>query len=322
MNLLRVALRLFLAAAILGCTSVAAQTYPAKTVRIVVPFPPGGSADTLSRLLGPKLNAALGQSVVVENRAGAGGSVGAEYVARQPGDGYTVLMTPNTITSNQSLYRKIGYDVFRDFSPIALVAATPQIVLVHPSLPVKSTKELIAFAKARPGELSYATGGNGAANHLATELFNLATGIKMVHVPYKGNPIAIIDVISGQVPVMFDFMITGLPHVKAGKLRPLAVTSLKRSPALPELPTVAETLKAFDAIVWFAVMGPAGIPGDVVNRLHGEITKAMNLPDIRERVANLGADVYTGTHGELVTLIRADFDKWARVVKAANIRIE
>jgi len=299
------------------------QAYPNKPVRIIVPFPAGGSADTLARTIGQKLTESFGQQVLIDNRPGAGGNIGTDAAAKSAPDGYTLLMTPSSIISNPSLYSKLSYDPMKDLMPVTEVAWTPNILVVHPSVPANSVKELIALAKSKPGQLSYASGGNGATNHLAGELFKSMTGIDMVHIPYKGNPVAVLDVLNGQVGVMFDFMITSLPHVKAGKLRALAVTGAKRSPQLPDLPTVAEAgVPGFEAGTWFAVLAPAGTPAAIVKQLNNEIVKILNLPDVKERLYQLGAEPRSGTPEQLATLMKQDMAKWAKVIKDANIHID
>jgi tripartite-type tricarboxylate transporter receptor subunit TctC len=302
---------------------VLAQAWPNKSVRVVVPFPAGGSADTLSRLLGQKLTERLAQPFVVDNRPGAGGNIGTDLVAKAPADGYTILVTPSSLAIAPSLYPNLSWDPVKDFAPVVLVASTPNILVVHPSVPANSVQELVALAKSRPGQLNYASGGNGATNHLAGELFKRMTATDIVHIPYRGNPLAVIDVLNGQVAMMFDFMITSLPHVKAGKLRPLAVTGTKRSPQVPELPTVAEAgVPGYEASTWFSVMAPAGTPAEAVNKLNAEVNAILKLADVRERLDTLGAEPMGGTPADVAALIRADLAKWAEVVRAASIKIE
>lgn len=307
----------------LTATDAAAQAWPTRTVRMIVPFPAGGSADTLARLLGPKLSERLGQPVLAENRPGAGGNVGTELVAKAAPDGYTFLMGVSSIAIAPSLYGSLAWDPVRNFTPVGLVATTPNILVVNPSVPARSVQELVTLAKTKPGQLNYASGGNGATNHLAGELFKRMTGTEIVHVPYRGNPLAVIDVLNGQVAMMFDFMITSLPHVREGKLRPLAVTGAKRSPQVPDLPTVAEAgVPGYEASTWFAVMAPAGTPGDIVRRLNAELNAALQLPDIRERLATLGAEPLGGTPEDVAARLRGDLAKWSEVIRAANIRLE
>lgn len=325
MGLFRLAAGVALAAiAVMAATpDAAAQAWPNKSVRLVVPFPAGGSADTLARLLGQKLTERLGQPFVIDNRPGAGGNIGTDLVAKAPGDGYTALVTPSSLAIAPSLYPNLSWDPVKDFAPVALVASTPNILVVHPSIPANSVQELVALAKSKPGQLNYASGGNGATNHLAGELFKRMTATEIVHIPYRGNPLAVIDVLNGQVAMMFDFMITSLPHVKAGKLRPLAVTGTKRSPQVPELPTVAEAgVAGYEASTWFSVMMPAGSPAEAVAKLNAEVNAILQLADVRERLATLGAEPMGGTPADVAALIRTDLAKWSEVVRAANIKIE
>jgi tripartite-type tricarboxylate transporter receptor subunit TctC len=301
----------------------AAQTWPTKSVRMVVPFPAGGSADTLSRLLSQKLSERLNQPFVSDNRPGAGGNIGTDLVAKAAPDGYTFLMGVSSIAIAPSLYANLSWDPVKDFAPVVLVASTPNILVVHPSVAAKSVQDLVALAKAKPGQLNYASGGNGATNHLAGELFKRMTGTEIVHIPYRGNPLAVIDVLNGQVAMMFDFMITSLPHVKEGKLRPLAVTGTKRSPQVPELPTVAEAgVPGYEATTWFAVMAPAGTPAEAIARFNTEVNAVLQMPDVRERLATLGAEPMGGSAADVAALLRTDLAKWSEVVKAANIKIE
>jgi tripartite-type tricarboxylate transporter receptor subunit TctC len=302
---------------------VAAQQYPAKPIRIIVPFGAGGSADTMARLTGQRFTESWGQSVLVENRTGAAGMIGAEAVARAASDGYTLMVTSGAFSSTPALNPNVPVDVFKDFTPIVNIANTATMINVHPSLPVKSIKDLVAFAKQRPGQLSYATAGVGSTGHLATELFLAMTGAQMVHVPYKANPIAVIDVIAGHVPVMFDLVLTGAPQVRAGKLRALAVTSSKRLPLLPDVPTVTEAgLPAFDANVWLGMMGPAGVSREIVMRLNGEVNRIVQLPDVVKRFNDLGVEPAGGTPEAFAALHKADFAKWQKVVRDAKIKAE
>ncbi|MBC7781032.1 MAG: tripartite tricarboxylate transporter substrate binding protein [Proteobacteria bacterium] len=300
-----------------------AQQYPAKPIRIIVPFGAGGSADTMARLTGQRFTESWGQPVLVENRTGAAGMIGAEAVARAAPDGYTLMLTSGAFSSTPALNPNVPVDVFKDFTPIVNVSNTATIINVHPSLPVKSVKELIAFAKQRPGQVGYATAGVGSTGHLATELFLSTTGTQMLHVPYKANPIAVIDVIAGHVPVMFDLVLTGAPHARAGKLRALAVTSSKRLALLPDVPTVTEAgLPAFDANVWLGIMGPAGLSRDIVMRVNAEVNRIVQLPDIVKRFNDLGVEPAGGTPEAFAALHKSDFAKWQRVVRDAKIKVE
>lgn len=325
MGSLRLAAAVTLAAlGVLTITPAAmAQAWPNKSVRVVIPFPAGGSADTLARLLGQKLTERLGQPFLADNRPGAGGNIGTELVAKAAPDGYTFLMGVSSIAIAPSLYANLNWDPVKDLAPVVLVASTPNILVVHPSVAASSVQELVALAKSKPGQLNYASGGNGATNHLAGELFKRMTGTEIVHIPYRGNPLAVIDVLNGQVAMIFDFMITSLPHVKAGKLRPLAVTGTQRSAQVPELPTVSEAgVTGYEASTWFAVMAPAGTPAEAIGKLNAEVNAVLRLPDVRERLDTLGAEPLGGTSADVATRLHADLIKWTEVVKAANIKIE
>ena len=307
----------------LAALPAAAQQFPAKPIRIIVPFGAGGSADTMARLVGQRFTETWGQGTTVENRTGAAGMIGAEAVARSQPDGYTLMFTSGAFSSTPALNPKVPVDIFKDFTPVVNISNTATIINVHPSLPVKSIKELVAFAKKRPDQISYATAGVGSTGHLATELFLSMTGTKMVHVPYKANPIAVIDVISGNVPLMFDLVLTGAPHVRSGKLRALAVTAGQRLPLLPEVPTITEAgLPAFDANVWLGMMGPANLPRDIVMRLNTEVNRIVKLPEIVKRFNELGVEPAGGTPEAFATLHRNDFLKWQKVVKDAKITLE
>lgn len=300
-----------------------AQQYPSRPIRIIVPFGAGGSADTMARLVGQRFTETWGQAVVIENRTGAAGMIGAEVTARAAPDGYTLMLTSGAFSSTPALNTKVSVDVFKDFTPIVNVANTATMINVHPSLPVKSIKDLIAFVKARPDQISYATAGVGSTGHLATELFLAMTGTKMVHVPYKANPIAVLDVISGNVPVMFDLVLTGAPHARSGKLRALAVTSANRLPLLPDVPTVTEAgLPAFDANVWLGILGPANVPRDVVAQVNAEVNRIVKLPAIVKRFNELGVEPAGGTPEAFAALHRNDFLKWQKVVRDAKIKLE
>ena len=315
---------LFLAAALTAAPAALAQTYPTKTVRMIVAFPPGGTTDILARATAQKLTEAFGQQVVIDNRPGAGGNIGTELVARSPADGYTLLASPgSTLTSNPAVYAKVPFDTVRDFAPVTIIAEVPNVLIVHPSLPVKTVKELIALAKARPGQLAYASTGAGQSTHLSAELFKQMARVDMIHVPYKGSAPALTDMVAGQVTVMFDNMPSCLPFVKAGRLKAIAVTSTKRSPTTPELPTVAEAaLPGFDVTVWFSVLAPANTPRDIVARLNGEIVKALKAPDMRERLSQQGAEPVGNTPEEFAGVIKRDLAKWSKLVKDANIRLD
>jgi tripartite-type tricarboxylate transporter receptor subunit TctC len=311
------------AAALLSTAhSALAQSYPAKSVRVIVPSAPGGSVDTLGRLVAQKLSASLGQQFVVENRSGSGGVVGTEVVAKAAPDGYTLLMAYHSHIINPSLYPKLPYDTIKSFSPITQVAVQPQLFNVHPTLPAKSAKELIALAKARPGQLLFGSAGSGSGGHLATEIFNSMAGIKMTHVPYKGSAAALIDVIAGNTQLMVATLITSLPHVRSGRLRALGVSSVKRSPVLPDVPTIAETLPGYECVVSYFLLAPAGTPDDVIAKLHAESAKALKQPDVVERLARDGADPVGNTPQQTAGYITAEIDKWGKAVKASGARAD
>ncbi len=307
-----------------AAATVQAQTYPSKPIRMIVPFPPGGTTDILARAIGAELTKAWGQPVVIENRPGAGGNIGSEAVAKSPGDGYTLLMgTVGTHGINPSLYKKMPYDAVKDFAPVTLVALVPNILVVHPSVPAKSVAELIALAKKQPGKLTYASSGNGTSIHLSGALFESLAGVQMVHVPYKGSAPAVTDLLGGQVNMMFDNMPSALPHVKAGKLRALGVTSAKRSPAVPDVPTIAEAgVKGYEASSWFGVLAPATTPKDIVAKLNAEIAKSLGTPEMKEKLSSQGAEPVGNTPEQFGAFIRAEIDKWAKVVKASGATVD
>lgn len=305
--------------------SAAAQDWPARQqIRFVVPYPPGGASDVTARLLGAKLTEALHQSVVVDNRPGANGIIALENVAKSEPDGYTLLMAnlgPNAI--NAAIYSKLPFDPIKDFTPIMLTTIVPLVVLVNPDLPIHSMKDLIAQAKAAPNKLSFASAGTGAANHLAGEMMKSMAGIQMLHVPYKGDSPSIQDVIAGNVSMMFPTLIGGMPLVKAGKLRPIAVTSAKRTPALPDLPTVAESgIPNFEAVSWGGVMGPAGMSPEIVQRINAELVKILKMPDVQEKLAGLGAQIVASSPDEFATYLKAEIDKWGKVARESNVRLD
>ncbi|MEY2657266.1 MAG: hypothetical protein RLZZ395_1008 [Pseudomonadota bacterium] len=314
-----------LSAALLVCSSAWAQTWPTKgTIKIVIPYPPGGASDVTARVLANKLTESLKQSVVVENKPGANGILALESVAKSAPDGYTLLMAnlgPNAI--NPGLYAKLPYDPIKDFTPITLTSVVPLVVLVTNSLPVKTMPELIAYAKAHPGKLSYASAGNGAANHLAGEMIKAMAGVQMTHVPYKGDAPGMPDVISGTVSMMFPTIIAGMPNIRSGSMRPIAVTGLRRSSSLPELPTVNEAgIPGFDAVSWGGVMGPGGLPADIVQRLNTEIVRILKQPDVSEKLSSLGADIVGSTPEEFDRYLKAEIAKWGKVARDNNIRLD
>ncbi|MDB5927705.1 MAG: tripartite tricarboxylate transporter substrate binding protein [Betaproteobacteria bacterium] len=314
-----------LVAAVLMCVSSAsAQTYPEKPVRVVVPFPAGGAADIVARQIAQGVSANLRAQFIVDNRAGAGGAIGADIVARAVPDGYTLLFASSSALSiNPHLGGKLPYDALRDFTAIVLVGYAPNVLVIHPSVPAKSVKDLIAVARAKPGALNFASNGPGTLSHLTGELFNLRAGVKMVHIPYKGAAPAVIDTMAGNVSVLFAAFPSVTGQVRAGKLRALAVTSAKRAEIAPELPTVAEAaLPGFESTQWWGLYGPAGLPTPIVNRLNTEANKVLKTNDVRKRLAADGAEAAGGTPQQLASYHKADYEKWAKVVKAADIKGE
>lgn len=308
----------------ISASAIFAQSYPAKPIRIIVPYSPGGTTDILSRAVGQKLTEAWGQQILVDNRPGASGMIGADAVAKAAPDGYTVLMAYTAeIAIMPNMGKKIAYDPVRDLAPVTLGAITPMILVAHPSLPVRSVKEFIALAKARPGQLPYASAGHGSPAHLAFELMQRSARIEINHVPYKGAAPALVDLIGGHVVIYFSGMPPAMPHVRAGKLRALAVSTAKRSPAAPEVPTVAEAgIPGFDVPTWFGVLVPAATPKDIVAKLHAGITQALNAPDVRERMAREGAENQPMTPEAFGAFIREETAKFAKIIKESGARIE
>jgi tripartite-type tricarboxylate transporter receptor subunit TctC len=316
--------RVALIAAALFAFHAAAQTFPEKPVRFVIGFTPGGPSDILARALGQKLGERWGQQVVVENRPGAGGNLAAEAVAKSASDGYTWLLGNNSIlATNQSLYRKLPYDPVKDFAPVALVAVQPNILVVHPEVKASSVQELISLAKQNPGKLNYASSGAGAAAHLAGELFKSMAGVDMVHVPYKGAQPALTDLIAGQVQLMFATSASVIPYMKAGRLRPLAVTTAQRSPSVPELPTISEAgLPGFEATTWHGVVVPSAVPPALVQKLNQDINAVLKEKDLSERLAGLGAEVLTGSPRDFADYIAREIPKWSKVVKDSGAKAD
>ena len=316
--LLQVALTLAL---VLASQTAPAQTYPSKPVHIIVPFPPGGGVDMVARMISPKLSENLGQQVVIDNRGGAAGIIGTELAAKSPPDGYTMFMgTLGNLSVNPLLYSKLPFDIDRDFAPLTLMVSVTFMLYVHPSFPVKTVNDLIALAKSRPGQINFASSGNGGAPHLAAELFSSMAGIKMTHVPYKGGGPYLIALLGGEVPLIFGPMVTGLPHVKSGRLRGVAVLGPKRSPVLPDVPTVGETLPGYEVVNWFGMVVPAATPHDIITRLNTELVKVLRMPDIKERLIAGGAEPAGDTPAEFGAFMKSEAAKWARVIKEANIR--
>ena len=305
-------------------SSTHAQSYPNKPVRIIVPSSPGDGADLLARAHATPLQQALGQPFIVENRAGAGGVIGSEMVAKSPADGYTLIVAhAGSHAINAALYPKLTYDPQRDFTPVMLLMTAPNVLVVNPSLPIKTVQDFITYAKKQPGKLTYGSGGNGSSAHLTMEAFKSATGIDLVHVPYKGSNPALTDIIGGQIPLMFVNLPPAVPHIKTGKIRAVAVTTARRSNALADVPTVAESgLAGFETVAWFGVLGPAGMPRDIVQRLNAEIAKVMQSADWKERIVALGGDSAPGAPEALAERIRTDVARWKKVVADAGIKPE
>jgi tripartite-type tricarboxylate transporter receptor subunit TctC len=300
-----------------------AQTFPSRPVRIIVAFPAGGGTDIVARTLSPKLSEALGQQVVVDNRGGASGLVGTELAAKSAPDGHTLFMgTLGNLSVNPLLFSKLPFDVARDFAPLTQAVSVTFMLYVHPSLPVKTVRDLITLAKSRPGSINYASSGSGGAPHLAAELFNSLAGIKMIHVPYKGSSPSFTDVLGGQVPITFDSLTQGLPYVKTGRLRAVATLGPKRTQVLPDVPTVNETLAGYEVVNWFGIVVPAGTPREVIARLHSEIVKILRMPDISERLSAQGSDPVGSSPDEFGAFMKSETAKWARVIKEANIRAD
>jgi tripartite-type tricarboxylate transporter receptor subunit TctC len=312
------------AAVLFWSAAVVAQTWPAKPIRWISPWPAGGANDVFSRALAQKLTESLGQPVVVDNKAGAAGTIGSDIAAKAPGDGYTIVMGSSpTHAIAPSVYSALPYDPVRDFVPVTLVAVVPNVLVVHPSLPVKSVAELIAYAKANPGKINFASTGNGTSQHLSAELFRTLTGVDIVHIPYKGSAPALTELLAGTVQIAFENLPTMLPHIQAGKLRALAVTPAKRSAIMPDLPTIAEAgVPGYEASVWFGVLAPAKTPRAVVDRLHEEIMKALETPDLKMRMAALGAEVVGLGPDQFAAYLNNEIPKWAKVVKAAGVPLQ
>jgi tripartite-type tricarboxylate transporter receptor subunit TctC len=318
--------RIFAIAALalaLAAAAAHAQNYPTRSVRLVVPYVPGGGTDFTARVIAPKLSEALGQQVVVENRPGAGTNIGSDLVAKAAPDGYTLLMAGAANAINMSLYPKLPYDTVRDFAPVSLSVKGANVLLVHPSLPVKNLKELLALARAQPGKLNYASSGIGSANHMAGELLKLVAKVNIAHVPYKGNAPALTDLIGGHVEILISGVPAVIGQIKNGRVRAIAIASLKRFPALPDTPTIDESgLKGFEATTWFGVMAPAKTPRDIVNRLNADLARIVAAADVRERFIGEGVEPIGGSTDLFAAFIREEIDKYAKVVKAASLTAE
>jgi tripartite-type tricarboxylate transporter receptor subunit TctC len=299
------------------------SNYPNRTIRILLPFPPGGGSDVMARKIGQKMTERWGQQVIIDNRPGAGGNIAAEAVANATPDGYTLLVAASAqLAVNPSLYPKLPFDPVKSFAPVSLIGSVPNILVANPSLPVHSLKELINFAKARPGQLNYATAGSGSTAHLSAELLKLEAGIDIVHVPYRGAAPGVIDVLSGQVPLMMVGMPSVLGHVKAGKLRALGITALKRSQAAPEIPTFSETIPQFESTVWYGLFAPAGTPADIVDKLNEEVLNILRMNDAKEIFAAQGIEIIGNSPAEFAAYIKSELAKWAVVVKKSGAKVD
>jgi tripartite-type tricarboxylate transporter receptor subunit TctC len=318
--------RMALAAlALLNCVSASAQTtqFPAKPVRIIVAFPPGGGVDIVARVIGPKLSEMWGQQAIVENRAGASGVIGTEVAARAAPDGHTWLIgTMGNLAVNQYLYPKMAVDPQRDLAPVTQVVAVHFVMVAHPSLPARTVKDVIALARARPGQINYSSSGPGGAPHLGGELLKSMTGIDIVHIPYKGSGPSFVDLLGGQVSLTFDSLLQSLPYIKAGRLNAIAVMGPKRSPLLPQTPTIAETIPGFALTNWFGLVVPTGTPREVIARVYSDVSKVLSQAEIRDKIRGMGADVVGSPPDQFAAFMRAETAKWAKIVKEANIRAE
>ena len=315
---------LMTSAALCPGSSQAAETYPSKTVQIIVSFAPGGGVDSVARITAAKLTESLGQPVLVDNRPGASGMIGTDVAAKAPPDGYTLLLgTQTVLVVAPILYGKTAFDPLKLFTPVALIGSTPLILVTNPAVPAKSVKELIALAKAKPGEFNFGSGGVGTTPHMAGELFNSMAGIKVVHIAYKGEAPALTDIMGGHLHMMFSNMSACLPHIKAGKIRGLAVSSLERVAAAPDIPTVAESgVPGFEAETWFGLLAPAGTPPEIVKRLNTDVLKALTKPDVKEKLASLGLTIAGSTPEKFSGYIKSEYAKWAKVIKDAGIKME
>ncbi len=316
----------YLAALVLSAASCGfahAQSYPSKPVKIVVPFAAGGTTDILARMLAQRMTTDLGQPVVVENKPGAGATVGAEYVARSPADGYTLLMAAAHHTIAQNVYAKLTYNIGKDLAPVGIIAMVPNVIVVNAAVPAKTIQELIALAKAQPGKLNYGSAGAGTAHHMFGEMFKLRSGTDIVHIPYKGSAPAVTDLVAGQVQIMFDTVTSALPQIKAGKTRALAVTTAKRSSALPDVPSLAETvMPGFDAGTWFGIMAPTGTPPDVIQKINAQIVKMVNAPEVRKQFQEIGAEPIGDTPAEMGAQIQAELVAYGELAKKINLKVD
>jgi tripartite-type tricarboxylate transporter receptor subunit TctC len=302
--------------------SLSAETYPSKPIRMVVPYSPGGNTDVFARLIAQRLTLAWGQQVIVDNRAGGNTLIGTELVARSAPDGYTIMLTTLTFTVSPSLYKQLPYDTLKDFTPITLAVMLPNVLVVHPSVPAKSLKELIQYAKANPGKLNYASTGSGSSPHLSMELLKTMADINLVNIPYKGGGPAMADLMGGQISSQFIGLSVAIPHIKSGKLRALAVTSAKRSSVAPDIPAVAETLPGYELDTWFGVLGPGGMPVPLAQRLQEEIARILHSTDFKEHLVSLGAEPVGSTPRQFAAHIKVEIAKYAQIVKTAGIKVE
>jgi tripartite-type tricarboxylate transporter receptor subunit TctC len=309
-------------AASLAATAAQAQTWPSKPVRYVVPFPPAGATDILARIMAEKLSGPFGQSVVVENRPGAAGNVGTEFVAKSPPDGYTILQLTVAQSISATLYEKLNYGLEKDLIPVAMIALVPNVMIVNPSVPAKSVAEFIALARSRPGRINFASSGSGTSIHMSAEMFKMLTGVNIVHIPYKGSGPALADLMGGQVDVMFDNLTSSIGLIRSGKLRALAVTTSTRYQELPDVPTVQETVPGYEATAWFGIVAPAGTPREVVMRINGEVNRALAHADVKEKLAQQGALARSWTPEEFGSFIHNEVVKWSKVVKASGAKVE
>ena len=310
-------------AALVFACAAAAESYPSRALRIVVPFPPGGTSDILARTIGARLSESFGQPVVIDNRPGAGGNIAAEHVAKSSPDGYTLIMGTSSLAISQSLYRKLNYDLARDFAPITQAVNYANLLVVHPSTGFASVNDLLAAAKAKPGMLSYGTAGNGTPPHMTGELFKSYTGVDIQHIPYKGGAPAIADLIAGQIPIMFDNVPPLLPHVRSGRIKALAVTSLGRVAVLPEVPSLHELgLRGFDAVGWNGLLAPAGTPREIVSRVHADVVRILAMPQVREQLSAQGADIVGNTPEQFAEWIRVEIRKWAEVIRVSGAKVD
>ena len=312
--------------ALFACTSALAQAsggYPNKPIKLVVPYPPGGPTDIVARVVAQKLSEQLGQSIIIDNRPGAGANLGAEAVARSPADGYTLMVATTAHAINPALFSKLNYSITKDFAPISQLTAGPLVIVATPNLAANNVKELIALAKSKNGEINFASSGNGQSTHLSAELFNAMAGTKMNHIPYKGSAPALTDVMSGQADLMFDTMLSAMPFVKGGKLKAIAVTSAQRSPVAPDIPTIAESgLPGYEAIAWNGLFAPAGTPKEVVDQINAALKKVLEAPDVKQRFDAQGFAAQWGTPADFGKFVQSEVDKWAKVVKTSGAKVD